>query len=116
MKKVLALVVIAVMVFSLAAPAFAKTPSDKLARGIGNVATGVLEVPQTIGQEWKKSNNAAVGIFCGLFKGIAQAVARTGSGLWDVITFPLALPKDYEPLYHPDYVFDETEVDRTGSK
>lgn len=94
----------------------AKTPADKLARGIANVATGLLEVPQTIGQEWKESNNAAVGIFAGFFKGMVQGVIRTASGLWDVLTFPAAIPKDYEPLYRPDYVFDETEEDKTGSK
>ncbi|HAJ56992.1 MAG TPA: hypothetical protein DCL35_04405 [Candidatus Omnitrophica bacterium] len=116
MKKVLALAVVAVMVFSLSAPAFAKTPTDKLTRGVANVLTGVLEVPQTIGQEWQKSDNFAIGAFCGLFKGIVQAVIRTGSGAWDILTFPLALPKDYEPLYHPDYVFDVSEADRTGSK
>ena len=69
-----------------------------------------------MGQEWKASKNAAVGCFVGFFKGIVQGVIRTGSGLWDIVTFPLALPKDYEPLYRPDYVFDQTEADATGSK
>ncbi len=117
MRNAVRLIAVCALVLSLAAPAMAKTPGDKLARGIANVATGFLEVPQTIGQEWKESNNAAVGIFAGFFKGIVQAVVRTGSGVWDVLTFPAAIPKDYEPLYHPDYVFDQVEqADKTGSK
>ncbi len=116
MRNAIRIIAVCALVLSMAAPAMAKTPSDKLARGIGNIATGILEVPQTIGQEWKESNNAAVGIFAGFFKGMVQAVVRTGSGVWDVLTFPVAIPKDYEPLYRPDYVFDKTQPDKTGSK
>jgi hypothetical protein len=32
--------------------------------------------------------------------------ARMGSGLWDVLTFPVKVPKDYGSLIKPDSVFE----------
>ena len=109
MKKMALLVLAVAVLVSVSNLAYAKTPSDKLSRGIANVLGGeLLEVPKNIDLEWKGSKNAAVGIFCGLFKGVAMAVARLGSGMWDVLTFPAAVPKDYEPFLKPDYVFDKS--------
>lgn len=107
MKKAIPILLIAVLILSFSSAVYAKTPSDKLSRGVANVFSGFLEVPRTMGEEWKISKNAAVGLFAGFFKGIVLGVVRTGSGLWDVLTFPIAVPKDYEPLYKPDYVFDK---------
>lgn len=106
MVKVVSICLIALLLLS-SGLAYAKSPGDKLVRGVGNILSGVLEVPQTIGEEWKSSNNMAVGMFAGLFKGIAQWGARTVSGMWDILTFPVAKPEGYEPLYKPDYVFDQ---------
>lgn len=86
---------------------YAKDPGDKLARGVGNILTGILEIPQTMGEEWKESNNAAIGCTVGAVKGLVQAAIRIFSGVWDLVTFPAAIPEDYEPLYKPDYVFDK---------
>ena len=107
MKKAVSILLVVVVMLSFSSLVYAKTPADKFVRGIANVVTGGLEIPRTMGEEWKNSKNAAAGMFCGFFKGIALAVARTGSGIWDVLTFPVATPKDYEPIYTPDYVFDK---------
>ncbi|MFC1804247.1 exosortase system-associated protein, TIGR04073 family [Candidatus Omnitrophota bacterium] len=106
MKKVVSIVLALVLIVGLSSVAFAKSPADKLTRGIGNVLTGILEIPQTIDEEWTASNNAAIGIFAGAVKGTALAIGRIFSGIWDIVSFPAAVPKDYEPLYKPDYVFD----------
>ncbi len=89
----------------------AKDTGEKLTRGVANVLSGVLEVPKTIGEEWKASNNAFVGVVAGTFKGLAWWIARTGSGLWDVVTFPFPLPSNYDPLFKPDYVWRDTTSD-----
>jgi hypothetical protein len=36
-----------------------------------------------------------------------MTAARVGSGAWDVVTFPIKTPANYEPLLKPDYVFDQ---------
>lgn len=109
MKKSL-IIMLAVFVFlGTATILYAKTPSEKLSRGIANLPGGLLEIPKNIDLEWKASNNAVVGIFAGIVKGAVMGVARMGSGLWDILTFPAAVPKGYEPLMKPDLVFDKTK-------
>ena len=109
MKKSL-IVVLAIFVFlGMVTITYAKTPSDKLSRGIANLPGGLMEIPKNIDLEWKASKNAAVGIFAGTIKGVVMGVARIGSGLWDILTFPAAVPKGYEPLLKPDLVFDKTK-------
>jgi len=108
MKKMLIVVLAVVMVLGMVSVNYAGTPSEKLSRGIANVPVGAfLEIPKNIDLEWKNSKNAGIGIFCGLFKGIAMGIGRLGSGLWDILTFPAAVPKDYEPLIKPNLVFDK---------
>ena len=108
MKKLLIVVLAVFILLSIVAINEAATPSDKLVRGIANVAVGgICEIPKNIDSEWRNSKNAGVGIFCGFFKGIAMGVGRMGSGLWDILTFPAGVPKDYEPLMKPNYVFDK---------
>ena len=110
MKKLLIVVLTISVFFSMTPVIFAKTPSEKLGRGIANVTTGgLLEIPKNIDLEWKASNNATVGILVGIAKGIVMGMARIGSGLWDILTFPAAVPEGYEPLMKPDLVFDSAK-------
>ena len=108
MKKLLSVAMIFALTFGLITPLFAAdNPGEKLSRGAANVLSCLLEVPKQIDIEWKASNNAAIGIFTGMFKGLAFGVGRLCSGVYDIITFPANIPKDYEPLMKPDYVFEE---------
>jgi len=107
MKRVLGLLLVITVVLGFCSLAYAKTPADKLVRGMGNVLSCWLEIPQTMGEEWAASKNAGVGIFVGFFKGLALTGARAFSGIWDIITFPVASPRNYEPFFKPDYVFDK---------
>jgi len=106
MSRIVAVLLVGIMLLSFASAAYAKGPGDKLVRGFANILSGWVEIPQTIDEEWKISRNMGVGIFAGLFKGLAFATGRMLSGAWDVITFPAAVPRYYEPLFKPDYVFD----------
>ncbi len=107
MKRTIGLLLVITMVLGFCSLAYAKSPADKLVRGAGNVLSCWLEIPQTIDEEWKASKNAGIGIFAGFFKGLAFTGARLVSGVWDIITFPAAAPRNYEPIFKPDYVFDK---------
>ena len=104
MKKFGVLAVTVALCFSFIAPVFANEPKDKISRGIVNVLTSVLEVPQNIDIEWKQSKNAAIGIFAGLFKGLFWGVSRCASGFWDLVTFPFPKPDNYNSVIQPEYV------------
>jgi putative exosortase-associated protein (TIGR04073 family) len=104
MKRFFIVAVIGVLLLSIASPVWATEPKDKLSRGTANVLAAFLEVPQNIDIEWKQSNNAAVGLFGGLFKGLFWSLARGVSGLWDVVTFAFPSPIDYKSIIQPEYV------------
>lgn len=107
MKKGLIAVLALIVFLGTTTFIYAGTPSEKLSRGIANIPGGLLEIPKNIDLEWKASNNAAIGMLAGLVKGVVMGVGRIGSGLWDIVSFPVAVPADYEPLMKPDLVFDK---------
>jgi len=106
MRGILVVLLFAALLLNFTSLAYAKTPGDKLVRGVSNVLGGWVEIPQTIDEEWRVSKNMGVGLFAGLFKGVALTAGRMLSGAWDILTFPAAIPRNYEPLYKPDYPFD----------
>lgn len=65
------------------------TAEHKLERGPKNIALGWTEVPNTIVSVTKETNNPFLGITVGLVKGVLNAFARTSSGVWDVVSFPV---------------------------
>lgn len=101
------IIAVALLVLLMAGQAcYACQQVDKFGRGLCNLLGGnLMEVPKNIDLEWKASNNAAVGTFCGFFKGAVMAMGRTVSAVWDIATFAFPVPKGYEPLMKPAYVF-----------
>ncbi|MDD5594955.1 MAG: exosortase system-associated protein, TIGR04073 family [Candidatus Omnitrophica bacterium] len=104
MRIFVALVVIGSLVLSFMAPVFANEPKDKISRGVVNVLSSVLEVPQNIDIEWKQSKNAVIGVFAGTLKGLFWGVSRCVSGLWDLVSFPFPKPNNYNSVIQPEYV------------
>lgn len=76
----------------------------KLGRGTCNLFGGWLEIPRQIGKTCK-TNDAFTGFVIGSFKGCGWTIARTVSGAFEVLTFPFPIPKDYEPVIKPEYIF-----------
>lgn len=85
-------------------------PGGKLYRGVLNVVTAPVEIPRQVRAYWiegaQKTDHIVVWILSGAVWGVVQGVKRMGAGLWDTVTFPLAVPEDYEPLVKPDTVFE----------
>lgn len=79
------------------------TGTDKFKRGLNNTATGWLEAPATIGKVDKE-----LGLFealtTGVTRGVGLAIARTGVGIYETLTFPWQAPERFEPLMTPEKV------------
>ena len=75
----------------------------KLGRGVSNVLLGWVEVPKNIAKEWRRTE-PFTGTIVGFFKGFGWAVARTVAGVYEVISFPFPVPKNYEPIMYPEFV------------
>lgn len=100
-------------------PSFAAhDPVNKLKRGAVNVLTAPVEIPKEIRSYWiqgsEKTFHISAWIFCGLVKGVVNTPVRLVSGVWDVLTFPIATNKDNQPLYKPEYVFEEWPKRKPG--
>lgn len=75
---------------------------NKLGRGAANVFTSVVEVPKNISNEWRKSD-PVTGVIVGTVKGFAWWGTRVAVGAFEVVTFPVPVPANYEPLMYPEY-------------
>ena len=83
---------------------YAKGITRKLGRGIANVATGPLElirVPYLTGQR----EGGVAGLSVGVVQGAWSFVVRELAGLVEVTTFLVPIPRDFQPLVWPEFVY-----------
>jgi putative exosortase-associated protein (TIGR04073 family) len=80
--------------------------SNKVVRGVANVATGWLEFPKQI-YITSKEEGYAKGIFVGPVKGLGMTLVRTAAGIGETFTFFLSYPGFYDPLFYPSYVWQK---------
>lgn len=78
---------------------------QKLLRGTANLTTAWVEIPKQIYLHAKRGN-PVIGPFVGLFDGIGMTFTRINAGVYEVITFPVPLPKHYQPVLQPAYVWE----------
>jgi putative exosortase-associated protein (TIGR04073 family) len=77
----------------------------KLLRGFANMTTAVVELPKNVinatnaGGIGGEGSNFLWGISGGSIKGIVDMIGRTGSGIVDVLTFPLPTKSIPKPEY-----------------
>jgi putative exosortase-associated protein (TIGR04073 family) len=114
------IIVLMVAVFLYgASPASAGDPFTKLGRGGANLLTGWMEILNQINKVHEESGPTA-GLTTGVVKGISKMLQRTIIGGYELITFPIPIPKDYQPIVYPEYLAfspDYTKPEkRTGQK
>ena len=102
--------VIVCLILWSASLALAEEPSvpqriaTKLTRGAANFTTGWMELPKQmylVGQR----EGWVTGALRGPIDGLGMFIARTIAGAYEVLTFPVPLPANYQPMLHPDYVW-----------
>ena len=87
--------------------------ATKLGRGIANFTTGLAEVPKQIYLVGRNEGWAA-GALRGPIDGFGMFIARTLAGAYEVVTFPLPIPPQYQPMLQPDFVW-QPEPDQSGT-
>jgi putative exosortase-associated protein (TIGR04073 family) len=79
---------------------------QKLGRGVVNVFSGWVEIPQRI-TETSHDQGTAAGLTWGLLRGLGYGLVRTAAGFYEVITFPFPAPPNYKPVIEPEFVFGD---------
>ena len=79
--------------------------SDKLVRGVTNVATCPVELPKQIYKTTR--DRGAVGAVIGLFKGVGMVCYRAVCGALETASFLVPAPGFYDPLAKPPFVWQD---------
>ncbi len=109
MKRFTAIFIIICFVLSAALPVHADGPVKKLGRGVANVVTSPLEVPKGMG-DVNETDGIFAGATWGVFKGAVDCVKRAVVGVYEIATFPVPVPKDYEPILDdPEFFLDKKQ-------
>lgn len=86
-----------------AGPSTAERVALKAARGVDNTVLGlVTDWPKTMYYE-SKEHGVPYGMTVGFVQGFLVGVARTGVGAYELATFPIPVPPDYEPILSPQF-------------
>lgn len=110
-KRILVVILVLLLIFELfSSYSFAANdPAKKLSRGLLNVAIGFLEIPLNI-RNTGREDGFGMAVTYGAFKGAFYCIRRMIVGFYEMVTFPIPVPKGYEPiLTDPEYFLDKEE-------
>jgi len=80
----------------------ADTAVEKAGRGLAAMTTPFLEIPGNI-VDTTEHDGALSGWTMGLARGIGMTAVRPVVGVYELVTAPVAVPKNYEPILQPEY-------------
>jgi len=100
-------VMILILCFILPGAAKADNPLTKLGRGLTNIVTAPGEYITQMPPSVEATSDYLSALFVDIFRGTGFTVFRAVLGVYDVVTFPLPIPKKYEPLYEPETIFGD---------
>jgi putative exosortase-associated protein (TIGR04073 family) len=87
--------------------------AQKAIRGLGNAGLGVVvEVPKTV-YYGTLQDGPLYGLTVGVLEGLSWGIARTLTGVYEVVTFPFPIPDEYRSIYQPQYPFEAGKTDLT---
>lgn len=95
-------------------PSVVLQAATKLTRGIANFTTGWVELPKQI-YLVGKNEGWVTGAIRGPIDGFGMFLARTIAGAYEVLTFPVPLPPQYQPMLKPDYVWQPEPAEAVSS-
>lgn len=78
----------------------------KFGRGLSNILLGWAEIPVTWDKKMKEGKPLGYLIGVAPVLGTARAFMRTGTGVFEMVTFPFSdQDVNYEAVLEPDYIF-----------
>lgn len=104
------LVLIFTFLFLLSSSVFAElappgTRERKFQRGLLNTAFAPLELTTAL-EKVKKKDSLVPTWFTGAAAGVISMVIRAFTGIYEILTFPIPSPKNYEPAYEPEFALE----------
>lgn len=81
---------------------------EKLATGVANAVTGVVEIPKTMMIKGR-SQGATYGMTAGFFIGLVHTIGRSLTGALDIATFLIPTT----PIVNPAFIWDDFNRETT---
>jgi len=106
-RRFVMIVIIIILASSFASPAYCDDMLKKLGRGFCNLVTFPLEVPEQI-QRTNIDEGPMAAMTWGPIKGISMMCVRAAAGVYEIVTFPFPIPKDFKPLLtDPEFFLED---------
>lgn len=97
------------LLFSSSLPAEELAPPGtrerKFQRGLLNVAFAPVELTTEL-EKVKKKDSLIPTWITGGAAGVISMVIRAFTGIYEILTFPIPSPKNYEPAYKPEFALE----------
>ena len=77
----------------------------KLGRGLANVLFGWVDIFKGV-QEVDQENGLIAASTYGPIYGIGKALERSAAGVYEIVTFPIPVSGNFEPIIEPEFVAD----------
>jgi len=107
MRRIICVIMVVFVMLTLSPSAYSKdNPLKKLGRGISNVCTSPLEIFKGI-SDANNENGFFSALSYGVFNGLFRMARRALVGTYEVVSFPVPIPKDYEPIIEDPEFFGE---------
>ena len=108
MKRTVKVVLVIALILSIASPGYCGA-GRKLMRGLSNLITCPLELPNRMRIAVKEEKNLVEVIGIGLPKGLGMMIMRGCFGLYETLSFPIPIPENYEPMITDPEFFWKSE-------
>ena len=106
-KAVLISLILFLLVSVFTVPGYCDDPMKKLGRGLCNIGTFPFEFFLQVSRVNETDGPMAASTW-GVLKGISMSFIRLSVGAYETVTFPIAVPKGYEPILRdPEFMFEE---------
>lgn len=107
--KSIAICVVALTILNITSAGYAQDMGKKIYRGVVNVLTGWVEIPKNM-YETSIEEDSISAVTTGVGKGVWMMIVRTAAGVYETATFLFPMPKGYEPVLKPEFVFKGKEA------
>ena len=108
-KKLVLAGLIFILTIGLANTVYCDDALVKLGRGVCNVVTSPYEFVNQVSKV-NNTDGPFAAISVGVLKGFSMVIVRAAVGLYEVVSFPLPIPKDYEPILNDPESFFEDQM------
>ncbi|MBX7246032.1 MAG: exosortase system-associated protein, TIGR04073 family [Candidatus Sumerlaeaceae bacterium] len=78
----------------------------KFTRGFLNTVFFWAEIPKEVNRDWQNVD-PLTGVFTGTGKGLYKGAQRFGVGVYEMVTFPVDTPANYQPIVYPETVMED---------